>query len=217
MMAALTLAQDSFTPARTYIVGDKDIFGANMKMDASVSIAMTFKMSYEVKKTYDNGDADIELKAYDRSIDVGGQITKQPDSIPSVGRYDKFGMPAKVANTLAVQQPSFMNFIVYRSSSTLKLGQPVNIDEDLGDKAKTHVKGTAKLESITDGVAKMVTSVDVNTEKSKKPMHLDSISYLDVKTAKLNRVESKLTNIDTDQMPGISSMTVVLEREKAAS
>jgi len=216
LLSALASAQDSLSLARTYVAGDKDVFGASMKMDGPVAVSITFKMTYEVKKVYDNGDGDIELKIYDRVAEVGGQTAKQQDSPPTVTRTDKFGLPAKASNPMGVEQPAFMNFLVYRSPSTMKVGEPVNVDEKMSDKAKTQVKGTAKLESITDGVAKVVTSVDITSEKSKKPMHLDSIAYLDVKTAKLNRAESHLTNIDSEQMQGITSMTVVIEREKAS-
>jgi len=209
----LALAQDAFSPVRAYTVGDKDIYAINMKMDGGLDVSIVFKQSYVVKKVYENGDADLETKIYDRTMDIAGQTSKQPDSDPVVTKYDKFFIPARITDPSKPQQPAFMSFIAYRSTQIVKVGQVINIDEDLKDKLDTHVKGTSKLDSITDGIAKMITSVDIKNAKSKKPMHLDSISYLDIKTSKLNRAESKVSNVESDEIPGVKNITVVLERE----
>lgn len=209
----LALAQDAFSPVRTYAVGDKDVYGCNMKMDGGLDVSFVFKQSFVVKKVYENGDADVETKVFERTLNVAGQASKQPDADTLVVRYDKFFIPAKVTDPSKPQPPAFMSFIAYRSAQTVKIGQVINIDEDLKDKLNTHVKGTSKLDSITDGIAKMITSVDIKNAKTKKPMHLDSISYLDVKTSKLTRAESKVSNVESDEIPGVKTITVVLERE----
>ena len=187
-----------------------------MRLDTGqYDISILGKMSHEVKKVHENGEADIESKTYDIVITVMGQEQKQVPSDPRVVRYSKFGTPIEKGVPKEKKQPVFMNFLTYRPSVPLKVGETVKIDETLDDDTKTRVKGTSKLVSMTDGIAKIESKLDV-FENPKKPFHVQSIGYFDVKTAKLNRSESKLTNVEPGQMPGmppLQSITVVIERD----
>jgi len=218
-VAAVAVAQDTFSPLRTYVVGEKDVYSMSMKMESEqYDVTMTGKMSYLVKKLYDNGDADLETKVYNVVMNAMGQEVQQPESPAQVRRYNKYGVPIEKVDPKAPKQPTFMNFLAYRNGATLKLGESMPIQEELNDEAKTKVKGKAKLDSISDGVAKVVTQLDITSKNSSKPMHVESISYLDTKSSKLNRVESKVTNVEqsaTPGLPGLKSITVVLQRDKS--
>lgn len=215
---ALGLVQDGFSPARTYTLGEKDVYGLSMRMDAGqYMVSISGKLNYEVKKVHENGDADVESKAGELTIDALGDIIKQPAGEPRLVRYNRFGAPMEKEAPKGQKQPIFMSFLTYRPSVAMKLGETVKVDETLQNSAKTQVKGTAKLEAITDGVAKIVSLLEVSEAKAKKPTKIHSIGYFDVKTSKLNRSESKLTDVDPAEMQGmppISSITIVIEREK---
>lgn len=212
----LGLAQDVFSPARTYVLGEKDAYGMSMRLDAGqYVVSISGKMGYVVKKVYENGEADVESRATEMSMDILGQVMKQPDGDPRVVRYNKFGAPVEREAPKSQKQPTFMNYLTYRVSTPMKVGETVKIDETLEDTAKTHIKGTAKLESITDGVAKIASQLEIIESKTRKPTKIASISYYDAKTSKLNRCEAKLTDVDPNEMQGlppISSITVVIER-----
>lgn len=217
-LTTLALAQDAFSPARTYASGEKDVYGLSLKIDAGqYDIAIAGKITYLVKKTFENGDADMQSQTSDMVISVMGQDTKQPSGDPRVVRYNKYGAPIEKGTPKEERQPLFMNFLTYRPGQSMKVGETVKISEILDDENKTEVKGTAKLESLTDGIAKISSSLDIVQKKDKKPSHIDSTGYYDAKTSKLNRTEAKVTNVDPGEMPGlppITSITVVIERQK---
>ncbi len=214
--SVMALAQGSFDPARTYVVGEKDVYAMNVKMTtASYDASITGKLSFKTKKVWDNGDADLETQATDVEVNLLGNVDKKPASDIRVTRYTKFGVPIEPKVEKGDAGPKYMNFLTFRPSTVMQMGQTVKIDEQLNDATKTHVTGTSKLEALADGVAKVVSSLDVTQGKGKKPMHIDSIGYIDVKTAKMNRVESKLVNIDGEGDAGaILAITVVIERQK---
>lgn len=215
---ALATAQDVFSPARTYTVGEKDIYGLSMKMaTGQYDVTIIGKLSYQTKKLHENGDADLESNAYDVVMNVMGQEMKQPGGDPTVRRYNKFGTAVEKGLAKDKRQPIFMKFLTYRPATPMKVGQTLKIDEVLDDEAKTQVKGSAKLDSIVDGVAKITSVLDVTQSKTKRPTHFESVGYYDARTSKLNRAESKLTNVDASEMEGmppVNSITVVIEREK---
>jgi hypothetical protein len=110
-----------------------------------------------------------------------------------------------------------MNFLIYRPSADMKVGDKVKIDETIDGDVKTSVKGTAKLESIQDGIAKVSASISVMEPNLKKPTRIESVGYFDAKTSKLNRSESKLEDVEPGEMPGmppVKSITVVIERDR---
>lgn len=215
---AFGLVQEGFSPARTYTLGEKDVYGLSMRMDAGqYMVSISGKLNYEVKKVHENGDADVESKAGELTIDALGDIIKQPAGEPRLVRYNRFGAPMEKEAPKGQKQPIFMSFLTYRPGVAMKIGETIKVDETLENSAKTQVKGTAKLEGITDGVAKIVSKLEVSESKAKKPTKISSIGYFDTKTSKLNRSESKLTDVDPAEMQGmppISSITIVIEREK---
>lgn len=214
----LGFAQDAFSPARTYTQGEKDVYGLSMRMDAGqFVVSISGKLNYEVKKVHENGDADVESKSSEMTVNILGDEVKQPSGEARVVRYNRFGAPVEKEAPKGEKQPTFMNFLTYRPNAPMKIGESVKVDETLENAAKTQVKGTAKLESLTDGVAKIVSRLEITETKGKKPTKIDSIGYFDVKTSKLNRSESKLTDVDPAEMqnmPPISSITIVIERER---
>jgi hypothetical protein len=210
--------QASFSPARTYVIGERDIYAMSLRMDTNeYSVSILGKLSYEVKKLYENGDADLETKAYDMTINVLGQEMKQPGGDVRVIRYNKFGAPIERGIPKDRRQPIFMNFLIFRPSADMKVGDKVTIDETIDGDVKTSVKGTAKLESIQDGIAKVSASISVMEPNLKKPTRIESVGYFDAKTSKLNRSESKLEDVEPGEMPGmppVKSITVVIERDR---
>jgi hypothetical protein len=215
---ALCLAQDVFNPARTYVVGEKDVYGLSMRMQAEkYEATIVGKQSYEVKKVFENGDAEVESKAYDLTFSVMGQEYKQPEGLPRVIRYNKFGAAIEKDVPKDQRQPIFMSYLTYRAPAAMKLGETVRIAEKRDEDPNSEVKGTSKLESLKDGIAKVATNLVITYGKGKKPTNIESIGYFDAKSSKLDRVECKLTGLDPADLPGmppLQSITVVIERER---
>lgn len=215
---ALGLAQNAFNPARTYTVGEKDVYGLSMRLVAEkYDATIVGKLSYEVRKVYPNGEADVESKSYDLTFTVMGQEYKQPASLPRLLRYNRFGAAIEKDVPKDQRQPIFMSYLTYRAPAEMKLGETVRIAEKRDEDPNSEVKGTAKLEALKDGVAKVASSLDITNTKGKKPTHIDSVGFFDAKSSKLDRVECRLTNLDPADLPGmppLQSITVVIEREK---
>jgi len=151
-------------------------------------------------------------------ISAMGTVMNQPNAAPRIARYNKFGTAIEKGVPKDQRQPIFMRFLTYRSEGAMKVGETVKVDETLDDEQKTQVKGTAKLESLTDGIAKVASNVEITNNKSKKPTKISSIGYFDAKSSKLNRAESRLLDVEPGAMPGLpalQSITVVIEREPA--
>lgn len=220
-IAALLLlgaSQDSFSPARNYQLGEKDVYGLSMRFDAGqYMMSMTGQLFYEVKKLHDNGDADIQSYAGEMILNALGNEVKQPAGEIRISRYNKFGAPVQVDAPKGQKQPIFMRFLTYRPSQSLKVGETIKIEETLADAAKTQIKGSAKLESMGDGTAKVVSNLEVAEGSNQKPTKIASVTYFDTKSSKLNRLEAKVTDVDPKEMQGlppITSITIVMERDK---
>jgi hypothetical protein len=217
-VGAMCLHQDVFEPARTYVVGEKDVYGLSMRMvSEKYDATIVGKLSYEIKKVYENGDADVESKSYSLVFTVMGQEYKSPDGTPRVTRHNKFGAAIEKGLPKDQRQPIFMSYLTYRAPAAMKLGQSIPISEKKDDEDKTEIKGSSKLESIESGIAKIATILDITSSKKKKATHIESVGYYDAKSSKLNRVECLLKDLDPAEFPGmppLQSMTVVIEREK---
>jgi hypothetical protein len=215
---AIAFAQDAFSSVRTYKVGDKDVYALSMAMKHNTAEAVIRgKVSYEVKKTYENGDADIETRSFEVSVNAMGTEMKQPDSPAKSFRYDRYGTALEKNVPIQERQPYFMKFMTYRPIAPLKVGETVKVKEMIDEDSNSEVKGTAKLESLKDGIAKIVSVLDITRDKKKKPIRLESNGYFDAATSKLIRSESKFTSPDNLEIPGlppIRTMTIVVEKQK---
>ncbi len=202
--------------ARSYKVGDVDAYHIQMKMEGSMAMTMLMDSSQKVTAVYDNGDADVETTMTNGKIALMGMDRALPTGPAQKMRISKYGNPVGATPSGRGASMDFTKYMRGLPKSGMTVGQSLDYDETDPD-TKTRTKGTTKLESLTDGVAKYVTSVDVSNEKSPKPMHMEFTSLVEAATGRPNHIDGKITNLDG--MPGaaagmpITSVTLTMDRK----
>ena len=82
----------------------------------------------------------------------------------------------------------------------------------LRNKAKT--TGSIKLDSITNGVAKIVASAVVTPPDDDHPTKLNVVALFDVASSKLNKIDSDVDYFKLQEMP-VTDIKICLERVKS--
>ncbi len=223
--ATLLAAQDSIKLERVYKAGDADKYALNIDVTMMAGQA-TVKMdlTQTVKKTYDNGDADIESATANTKLYLNGQempsdaLGSGEGQKPITQRYDKFfrPVPTGAAETSAARglmnQFSFMRYGVMLSGQEIKVGETIPVEFDSKD-TKTSVTGTAKLLEIVQGVAKIQSSLKIkNPETGDKSIDLQLVSLIDTATSKPVKVEGTVSNIPNTQGVQIDAVKFVMSR-----
>ncbi len=218
-MGSIALASDPVSFLRNYKAGDKDVYGVNIKIGASVGeIGVTMTSTQTVKKVYENGDADLETAISDLSVDAMGQHIKPPQGEPTTSRVNKFGMPVGPAPAPAGghRSPFDMGFMKYTNvmgMDAMEIGKPVTIDQTDPNNAKSHVKGTATLVSTENGVSKITSSLDITTEQTgETPMHIESTVLVGA-GGKMTRTEAKITHLPPTGGMQIDTVDLTMERK----
>ena len=217
MAAAAFAAQDAIKFVRTYKEGDKDSYKLSMQMSMQGGSAdMTMKMTSLVKKVYENGDADIESSVSDMKITFNGQTMSPPAQPPTTTKVNKSGMP--VAGSTARgrgMSGDFLRYATFLGEKGIKVGETIDIDQAETADSKTRIKGTLKLESLEEGVAKLIGKFDIWTpEAGDKPMKVASTSWVDVSTAKPNKVEGTISNVSAGPGMELDAIQFTMERLK---
>lgn len=223
--ATVFAAQDSITLARTYKSGDADKYAMNIDVTMMIGQA-TVKMdlTQTVKKTYDNGDADIESSTANMKLFLNGQempadaLGSGEGQKPVTQRYDKFFRPVQTGSgneTVArglMNQFSFMRYGIMLSGQPIKVGETIPIDFS-SKETKTTATGSAKLIEVTGGVAKIQSSIKIKTpETGDKAIDLQMTSLIDAASAKPIKVEGTVTDIPPSQGMQIDSLKFTMNK-----
>lgn len=183
----------------------------NYKLALNVSIqdfgeaAIDMSLAQTVKRVYANGDADIESKPSNMVLKLNGQempkdaIGAGEGDMSSVQRFDKYFRPVAVPGTLPARgmmnQVNLMRYGIMLSGQELKVGETMPITYENKD-TKTIITGTAKLVSVTSGIAKIESAVKVqNPETGPTKIDLKVTSEVEVATAKPIKVEGVVTDV----------------------
>jgi hypothetical protein len=221
LFLSLTLAagafagQDSVKLERSYKVDDVDTYRFQMKMTGAMGdIGVSMNMTQTVKKVYENGDADIETLVKDMKVSVMGQEFTPPTGPAEVARYTRSGVPATASRGGPGPGMDFMRYAWMMAGRELKVGETIPINVEPTAESKTRVGGTVKLESIANGVATVISALEVAPEGATKPLRMNTTAQMDVATMKPNRIEGKATDLPSmgGQMPEIQSMEFIMER-----
>lgn len=192
------LPQQTVRVTRDYKVGDADTYHITMKMEGSMAMNMSMDSTQKVVKVYDNGDADVESTVSGSKMEMMGMKRSLPSGGATTMRMTKYGTPvggAPEANGKRVQM-DFSKYVRQVPKDAMKVGQTVDFSEVESEDGKTVAKGTTTLESLSGGVAKYVTRMDVTTEGMTKPMHLDFTSLVEAASGKPNHIEGTITNLE---------------------
>lgn len=222
--AAFAVVQDEVKFNRTFKSGEKDkyTFRVQGKMPMG-EMDITMSMLQEILKVHENGDADQKTTIADVKLLMNGSDMTQmvpPGAFgqPVTVRISKNGMP--VDKKAAAQGPAGMGQLMSIGNSIafdkpMKVGQTIPINQTDPKDPKSKVTGSMTLESITDGVAKILSTVEITTaQTTSKPMKIVSTSWIEVASAKPNKVEGTLTGMPEQGGMSFEDMKFSMERAK---
>lgn len=215
--------QDEFLLTRNYKEGDKDTYKLAVTANMSLGSAdINMLMNQTVKKVYETGEADIETQVAEMRMSFGGQEMPMPnqDMPAMVQKFDKFGRPVGQPQGAGggmaggmMSQMSFMRYAGFTGEKPLKVGETMKIDVK-DEKEGSHTTGTVLLEKISEGVAFIVSNLEVkNKQTGDTPMKIAMKSQVLVASGKLHKVDGDITNLpDTGQGMTVDSVKLIMER-----
>jgi len=216
--AAVAAAPQGIQFGRTYAVGDVDSYHMKMNIEGALALEMNMDVAQKVVKVYDNGDADVEATVSGGKMTMAGNNVPIPATKPTTSRIDKYGgFVSGGAQGRSAMSMDFSKFARKLPKEGLTPGQTINVEEVGTEGDKVKVKGTYKLESVEEGVAKLHSILDISSEKITTPMHMDVTTFIETAGNKLKRMEGKMTNLSG--MPGmppgmqIDSVSITMERK----
>jgi hypothetical protein len=195
LLAFAACAADTVKFVREYTEGQVDKFNVTIAM-VFPTATWTFKAldTLTVKKVYPDGEVDIETAATDMKADVPGQDVPTPDQ-KSTRRFGKDGMPA---GDLAAGGPQFD----YARTEALLFGRDLTVGNDVAIEwtapkdAKSKIKGTFNVQSVKDGLATVVSKLQIwNSGTGDKPMQATFTTLIEVVTSKIQKVDGVVTDL----------------------
>lgn len=220
LFAAAFGTQQAITLQHSYKEGEKDAYAFNVSVNIMQLGAAEVNMQLEqlVKKVYENGDADVESSYKDFRASLNGSEIPFPAPPTSLVRYNKAGVPLNAGKGGGMMASlSYLNYSTMMVDKPLTVGQEIPIDQK-DPKDGSTVKGKVKVESLVDGVAKLISHFDISRPGAEKPFKLDVTSFVEVSTSKPNSVEGTATDLPADAAgqggPQIESIKFKMERKK---
>lgn len=216
--AAAAAVQNPVTFERKFKEGEKDDYRVSLVVSTAMGDAeIQMTLTQTVKKVYDSGSADLENTTTDLKVAFNGQEVNVPASqVPaSTTKVDKYGMPIGKAN--APGSPLNFGFLRYATllpSTGVKLGETVNIDHKDPDNPKNTVSGTVRFEGVTDGVAKVISKLEISNDQSASPMKVVLTSWIDQSTNKVTKAEGTASNLPSQGGMQVNSVQFHMEMKK---
>ncbi|MCO5298226.1 MAG: hypothetical protein M9921_15365 [Fimbriimonadaceae bacterium] len=217
LMVGAWAAQDGLKFGRTYKVGESDAYSMAIAIESDMGpFDISMKMSQTVKKVYENGDADLETAVTDMTVNAMGNTMNPPAPPATLQRVNNRGVPiggstGAPGGGMRGGMGMMLNFGRFGGVMTdkeMKVGVPVAIDDPQG---KT--KGTVTLQSVADGVAVLVTKLEITQGEASQPMKVDAKIWLDTATSKLNKMEGVVSgSLPGQQQVPVQQVKVRMER-----
>ena len=171
----------------------------------------------EIVKVYDNGDADQKTSITSmRNLFNGNELPSQPGTGERtfVERITPAGGVAAKAGT--ANELNGMNELFTTGSrlagKSFRVGEVVTINDVDPKEPRNKVTGTAKLESVVDGVAKVVSQLEISIAEQAKPMRASSTSWIEVSTSKMIKMEGKASGLIAGKGLDINEAKFTMER-----
>jgi hypothetical protein len=196
---ALATGQDSVSVERKWKVGDSDTQRIGLALSTQMGdVAVVMMTNQNVAKTFGNGEAELHVTITDLKVIVNGaeMPAQAPPAQPVTMRLDKRGMPVQqTAQQRRGLGNEILAFAYLSPDKPLKVGEVVEISYAPEESPKTKAKGTIKLESLTDGVAKMIGKYDVWTENTgDEPMKVAITNWFRLSDGKFVKSEGTFSN-----------------------
>jgi len=214
LVAAVFGAQQATTLQRTYKEGEKDSYKMHMDMTMSVGDAnVSMVMNQTVKKVYDNGDADLETAFDDFHVMFGGNEVPAPAPPATTERVNKFGLPVEAKKAEGMGRMQFLRLNSAFAGKPLVVGQVITLDQADPKDPKSKVTGTAKVDSIENGIATITSDMNVFSAAADTPMKVHMVGTFDTLSSKPVKMEGTATDVVSPQgAPPITSMKFTIER-----
>ena len=206
LLAGLLIAaapQAPVTFARTYKVGEVDKYKLDLDVQGIVHYQMQAEIVRTVKKTYDDGSADIETTVQDVHAKVNGE--DQPSQglapQPATRKFDKSGAP--IGGDPNPNGLDFMRFAAILPAKPIGEGgkEPVSVVDP--DHPTSAIVGNITLDSVKDGKANLSADLTVSDGSHQQPMKVKSKSIVDIASGKLDTIDGTL-----DTIPGLESLQI---------
>lgn len=216
VLASLTLAaaclgsQDTFKPVRHFVQGEKDVYKMQMSGDMQLgSMDGGMTMTEAVKSVAADGSADVDVSIDDFQMSVNGSPVPTPAIPGATIHYGPDGKPTNLPSGIKGGGVSQMASLYYGHEFKVGESVPISYEDPNGLK----IEGTAKLESIINGEAKLDEHLKVTVPQLQAPLDTNFNVYVDVASGKLNRIDG--TTAGAMGPAGDMTMHYKMEREKA--
>jgi hypothetical protein len=222
--AAAFAVQDEVKFTRSFKAGDKDNYSFNVQLKTAMGdMEMQMKMSQEITKVFENGEAEqkttiSDMKMFMNGTDVSAMAAQGMGAqAPIVVRIDKNGMPVDKKQAQGGgpmgQMSQLMSLGSMMTDKPMKIGQAVPIDMTDPKDPKSTVKGTVVLEAVEAGVARVKSDIQIANPQMPKPMQVKTVALVDVATSKPNKVTGEVIGVPAQGMQ-IDQVKFTMERVK---
>lgn len=215
---AVATQGDTVRIKREFKVGDKDSFNLSVSAGTQMGdLDVTLKLSQEVLKVAENGEVTLRNISSNRVLKFNGEEIPSNDTEPRVTTVvlTKEGLPKKsdsaASRGLNLGFLQLANLLVNKD---LKIGVETPVDFKDPDDPKSTAKGSFKVESFENGIAKVIAKLDVTNETTTKPMKVVMTALMDAGIGKPNKVEGTVSDLPSADGIEIKAIQFVMERVK---
>ncbi|MCW5947447.1 MAG: hypothetical protein KIT74_10515 [Fimbriimonadales bacterium] len=202
---AFASTQEAINLERLWRVGSVE----TQRVGISFSMAMgdvdvSMITRHKVLKLHEGDEAEVETSVSQMKVFMNNQEVNAPGgSTPPVitQRICKSGMPVnRVSASGTGIGLDFIRYAFVVSDKPLRVGESTTIDYKSAGDAGSKVAGTLKLDSIENGIAKLICNYEVSTQNtSEKPMRMSVVNWLRLSDKTFIKSEGTFSNLPAFQ------------------
>lgn len=204
--------EEVYSFERTYVTGEVDRYRVHLTFEGAFSGEISTRVIQTVKKTYPNGDADVETRSLGGEMLVMNQSGTVPESPAQTVRVNRSGAPADPKGKTQASIMNPMQYASYIAKSGLKVGQELKVEDKSPDGTVT---GKLKLTEVKDGRAQLTGAMDFTTKDVPNPVHIEIKSTVALNTKKQVETSGVLTGLPkSNELPPIDRLIFKITRER---
>ncbi|MFQ3677718.1 MAG: hypothetical protein SNJ74_07235 [Fimbriimonadaceae bacterium] len=180
---------------RAYQVGETDRFGVAVQIETDVgSVDLTMRQVQVVRRLLADGQAEVESRTEDLEARMNGEKipVEGASQMPPVNLVvDRWGwqMRAPAVGRGSGASVAFLRYALVLPRNPLEIGKSVPVEADLP--IGSRVRGTAKLEEVESGVARILQALEITARGQTRPQTLTMTTWVETKTSRILRVEGQ--------------------------
>lgn len=214
--AATPTVQDRVNFERKWKSGETDKQRIGLAFSTQMGdVALTITAEQKVAKTFENGDAEVEVRVTELKVLFNGSEMPQqaPPTQALTMRMDKRGMLARQPGQRRGMGIEFLAYAHLVPDRPLKPGEATEIAYSAPDNPKNKVTGTIKFDSISDGTAKLIGRYEVWTDNGgDEPTKVTMSSWVRISDSKIVKAEGTFSNfrLQSSMPPTAAQFTMEL-------